>query len=203
MSLRVRSAALTLFFRLCGWKNLKKRYGGWTVHIRSSSAEYSTIPSKLTTFHDIIPALFRIIFFSQCPVTGLTTRNRKMKCKHENRAPRLHSFARANFAGCLRPRQFRFQISCCGWDYSHVLESVSEVSHQVLPLKLLDFGWFSVCAPDLPLDTDHNYSTLFCRVQIKRKTESNIPLLSVGYLLRHTHGFDQTMTPHWPPTDPL
>ena len=46
---------------------------------------------------------------------------------------------------------------------------------------------------------------LFCGhgVQMKEKTDWNIPLLWVGYLLRYTHGCDQTLIPYGPCCWPL
>ena len=130
----------------------------------------------LTTFQDVIPSRLHNVIFCQCSATVLTTRNRNIKCKFRNRAL-VCNFARTNLAGFL---SLRGAISFPDLLLKRAHLEVREV------LKL---DTHLANTPDLLLDSIH--CSLFSGVQIRRKTDSNIPLHCCSYVI-HTSVFRLT-----------
>ena len=134
-----------------------------SVHVNDISRRYSFTSSHVH------------VIFCQCSATVLTTRNRKITCKFRNRAL-ICNFARTNLAGFLSLRgTISFPVLLLKRVHLEVRELKSDYSDTHL-----------VRTPDLLLDSLH--CSLFSGVQIKRKTDSNIPLHCCSYVIpRFSH----------------
>ena len=126
-----------------------------SVHVNDISRRYSFTSSHVH------------VIFCQCSATVLTTRNRKITCKFRNRAL-ICNFARTNLAGFL---SLRGTISF----------PVLLLKRVHLEVRELKSDTHLVRTPDLLLDSIH--CSLFSGVQIKRKTDSNIPLHCCSYVI--------------------